>query len=94
MRKRMFFLQLMLTLLFSCTQEQKDNFEDLQQIKVGMKLNEETKKMGNKPLKVEVASWNDSLFIYSFASPPVASDYYKVIFETKDSTVVDIKYGD
>lgn len=88
------FLIIASLLYLSCTSEQNKNFEDLKSINQGMKLEEVLKHMRNEPIRSEPAYWSDSLFIYSYASPAAASDHYKIVFNKKDSTVVELMLGD
>lgn len=81
-------------LYLSCSSEQNKNFEDLKNINHGMKLEEVLKHMSNEPIRREPAYWSDSLFIYSYASPAAASDNYKIVFNKRDCTVVEIMLGD
>ena len=81
-------------LLISCKKGHIENYEDLQKVKLGMKLDNVLALMRNEPINVEKAYWDKNLFVYSFASPPAASDHYKVIFKEKDSTVVEVLYGE
>lgn len=87
------FLLILLLFFFSCTHQENENFEDLQGIKKGMKLEEVLQNMRNEPIGKEEANWNDSLYIYSYSSPAAASDHYKIIFNKKDSVVVEILLG-
>lgn len=84
---------LFMLLLISCSKKHDENFSDLQGIQVGMKFQEVLDHMIHEPLDQETAYWNDELFVLSFSSPAAASDYYKIIFEKKDSTVVKINFG-
>lgn len=94
MKIRTFIKALIVCIFFSCHHRHVENFEDLQKIETGMTLKEVLSKMRNEPIHAEEAYWDKGLFVYSFASPPAASDHYKVIFREKDSTVVEILYGD
>ena len=50
--------------------------------------------MRNKPFKSEKSESKDSIFYNSYYSPFGYSDYFHIEFSSKDSTVVDIWYGD
>lgn len=84
----------LLFLLISCKSKEEENWDDLQKIKVGMTYNHVNVIMRHAPKSVEVAFWNDSLFVCYYDSAFGSSDDYRIVFSKKDSTVVEIGYGD
>ncbi|MGG5577562.1 hypothetical protein ACPDHL_09495 [Myroides sp. C15-4] len=93
MKQRIYIFIIVFGLFFNCSKVVQ-NYNDLVKVKIGMHYREVNSIMNNKPLKVENAFWNDSLFIQNYESPSSASDDYKIVFTKKDSIVVEINYGD
>lgn len=81
-------------LILGCNNSGYKNYDDLLEVKTGMSYNEVDIIMTNRPIKVVPAFWNDSLFVQYYEPGFGASDDYKVVFSIKDSTVVDVEYGD
>jgi hypothetical protein len=50
--------------------------------------------MQHNPKLSETAFWSDSLFVQYFDSPIGASEDLGIVFNKKDSIVVDIRTGD
>ncbi|UBZ06762.1 hypothetical protein LDL76_15565 [Salegentibacter mishustinae] len=94
MKIRILFTAFLICAFLSCNKTHIENYEDLQKLESGMELDEVLSLMRNEPVLIEKAYWDENLFIYSFESPPAASDYYKVIFRKNDSVVTEILYGD
>ncbi|HEX8577641.1 MAG TPA: hypothetical protein VF677_15245 [Flavobacterium sp.] len=83
-----------LILLTSCNSKGDENYNSLLKIKKGMHHQTVCGIMKNKPRETETAFWNDSLFVNYYDSGIGASDDFKIVFNKKDSLVVDVEYGD
>lgn len=88
-------LTLFLTVFFGCSSSEGDeNFEQLQEIEKGMSILQVHSIMTNDQISLEEAYWSDTLLIESYESGFGSSDYYKIIYSKKDSSVVEVFWGD
>lgn len=85
---------LLFEVLESCNSTGDDNYENIIKVKKGMKKNTVDSIMQHNPKLSETAFWNDSLFVQYYDAPMGASDDLGIVFNKKDSIVVDIRYGD
>ena len=81
-------------MLIGCFREANQNLEDLDKINIGMKYHQAKNIMRNNSEKTEDAFWDKNLFIDYYDSGPGASDYFKIIYNKKDSVVVSKEYGE
>lgn len=94
-KQKIFLIAVVIGLMISCTNPKgEENFEHLQNIKIGMEMNEVHSIMPNTPVNLKQAYWSDTLLVESYESGFGASDYYKIIYFKKDSVVFEIKWGD
>ncbi len=95
MKKRYLLLVLLFFSLISCLSKKGTaNRLNLEKVKMGMTMKEVHQIMAIKPITLEKTYWADSLFSESYESEFGASDNHKVIYFTKDSTVLEVWYGD
>ncbi|HEU4495601.1 MAG TPA: hypothetical protein VFR70_00975 [Flavobacterium sp.] len=92
MKKIMIFISVIL--IIGCNSKSSENYESLLKIKKGMSHDSVNSIMKNKPREIKTAFWNDTLFVNYYDSGFGASDDFKIVFNKKDSTVVDVEYGD
>lgn len=74
--------------------EAKQNFKDLHKIEVGIKIEQVYIIMKNPPLKIENPYYIDTLFVDYYESTVNAGDDFMIIYSKKDSTVVEVFWGD
>lgn len=79
-------------LFFSCQSKEQENWDDLQQVKVGISLKEATRTMRNAPDIVD--TYNKDTLVLFYDSTFGSSDDYKIVISKKDSVVSKIGYGD
>ena len=92
MKETTLFIFLILTI--GCRSKGSENYNSLLKVKKGMNYDSVNIIMKNKAREVKTAFWNDTLFVQYYDSGFGASDDFKIIFNGKDSIVVDIEYGD
>jgi|GEM_PF-3439901 len=82
-KQKISLIALVIGLMISCTNSKgEENFKHLQNIKIGMEMNEVHSIMPNTPVNLKQAYWSDTLLVESFESGFGASDYYKIIGPT------------
>ena len=85
---------ILLFLLFSCSSKGSENFDDLSKIEIGMDINSAHQAMRNEPVDIDVAYWDNNLLVERYESGIAASDYYSIVYQKSDSSVVEIGWGD
>lgn len=92
--KKKIFIYIVLSVFFISCQKSRQNEEDINKIEIGMKYQDVQKIMRNKPIKYKSKYDGDSIITKLYEAPFGASGDFKIIYQAKDSIVINIYYGD
>ena len=92
--KKLKFILFVFTISFMSCNKAKENQIDLNQIKIGMKMDSVDSIMRNNPLSFKSKYDGDSIITKIYEAPVGASGDFEITFMKKDSTVSGVYYGD